>query len=144
MNIVNLIYLVYHQICKLHFIQRIEGISQLTRMPSSRMRTVRNSRGVLDPGGCLLPQGFLLPQGCLLLGGGIPACTEADPPIDRMTDRCKNITFATSFRTVITFQRLTTYITVVTRSTCVTFISLETRGTCLAIITLEPFSASIT
>ena len=24
--------------------------------------------------------------------GGIPACTEADPPVNRMTDRCKNIT----------------------------------------------------
>ena len=28
-------------------------------------------------------------------GGGIPACTEADPPCGQ-TDRCKNITFATS------------------------------------------------
>ena len=27
-------------------------------------------------------------------GGGIPACTEADLPVNRMTDRCKNITFA--------------------------------------------------
>ena len=24
--------------------------------------------------------------------GGIPACTEADPPVNRMTNRCKNIT----------------------------------------------------
>ena len=32
-------------------------------------------------------------------GGGIPACTEADPPCGQ-TDRCKNITFATSLRTV--------------------------------------------
>ena len=30
-------------------------------------------------------------------GGGIPACTEADPPaVNRMTDRCKNITLATT------------------------------------------------
>ena len=29
-------------------------------------------------------------------GTGIPACTEADPPCGQ-TDRCKNITFATSF-----------------------------------------------
>ena len=39
--------------------------------------------------------------GCLLLGGGgvcgIPACTEADPPpVNRMTNRCKNITLATT------------------------------------------------
>ena len=31
-------------------------------------------------------------------GDGIPACTEADPPVNRMTDRCKNITLPqTSF-----------------------------------------------
>ena len=30
-------------------------------------------------------------------GGGIRACTEADtPPVSRMTDRCKNITLATT------------------------------------------------
>ena len=29
-------------------------------------------------------------------GGGIPACTEVDPPVNRMTDRCKNITLATT------------------------------------------------
>ena len=27
-----------------------------------------------------------------LRGGGIPACTEADPPVNRITDACKNIT----------------------------------------------------
>ena len=32
-----------------------------------------------------------------VLGGGIPACTEEDtPPVNRMTDRCKNITLATT------------------------------------------------
>ena len=73
--------------------------------------------GVLLGGGCRLPGG-LLGRGCLLLGGvslaggvppsggllalgspwwgGIPACTEADPPVNRMTDRCKNITLATT------------------------------------------------
>ena len=36
------------------------------------------------------------------VGGGIPACTEADPPLNRMTDRCKNITLGTtSLRPVI-------------------------------------------
>ena len=48
------------------------------------------SKGVSAPGGVPGPG-----------GGGIPACIEADSPVDRMTDRCKNITFATSLRTVI-------------------------------------------
>ena len=68
----------------------------------------------LVPGECLLPGGVSAPRrGCLLPGGawswgvpgpgglgggGIPACTEADPPVNRMTDRCKNITLPqTSF-----------------------------------------------
>ena len=44
--------------------------------------------------------------GCLP-GGGVPACLEGGclarypPPVNRMTDRCKNITLAkTSFRPV--------------------------------------------
>ena len=38
-----------------------------------------------------------LPGGVSAPGGGIPACTEADtPPVNRMTDRCKNITLATT------------------------------------------------
>ena len=52
-------------------------------------------------GGGLVPGGLCSQGGCLVPGGGIPACTEADPPVNRMTDRCKNITFATSLRTVI-------------------------------------------
>ena len=73
---------------------------------------VPGSGGVSGSGGCLLwgvsalggvsaPGGLL--QGGLLPGGGIPACTEADtPPVNRMTDRCKNITLATtSLRLVI-------------------------------------------
>ena len=56
--------------------------------------------------GCLLWggawSGGLLPGGVCSRGGGvILACTEADPPVNRMTDRCKIITFATSLRTVI-------------------------------------------
>ena len=42
---------------------------------------------------------YLVLEGCLLPGVGIPACTEADthpPPVNRMTDRCKNITLATT------------------------------------------------
>ena len=87
-------------------------------MHSSRMRTVRNSSRLLGwgclllgwvsaTGGCLLPGGCLFQGGacsggvCSWAGGGgdIPACTEADP-ICGQTDRCKNITFATSLRTV--------------------------------------------
>ena len=59
-------------------------------------------REVSAPGGCLLLGGCLLggvsaPRGDLLKGvsargDGIPACTEADtPPVDRITDACKNI-----------------------------------------------------
>ena len=50
-----------------------------TRVHSSRMYTVRCSSRLLG-------------WGCLPRGD-IPACSEADtPPVNRMTDRCKNIT----------------------------------------------------
>ena len=79
--------------------------------------------GVSALGGCLLqgvsasggsaPGGRVCSQGraCLLqggsalggvsgpvVGGGIPACTEADTPspVNRMTNRCKNTTLATT------------------------------------------------
>ena len=48
--------------------------------------------GVSAPRGCLLPGGLLL-GGVSAPGGGIPACTEADPPVSRITDACKKITF---------------------------------------------------
>ena len=55
--------------------------------------------GVSTPGGS--DPGGVSATGGSALGGGIPACTEADPPpVNRMTDRCKNTTFATSLRTV--------------------------------------------
>ena len=46
--------------------------------------------GVSAPGGDCLPLGGCLLWGGVLLrgGGGIPACTEADPPVNRMTNRC--------------------------------------------------------
>ena len=96
------------------------------------------SRGVPPSGGCLLLGGLLgrgrgllgregvpplrgvslaggspwrgvsLAGGLLGRGGGIPACTEADPPVNRMTDRCKNITLATtSLRPVMSVQHIT-------------------------------------
>ena len=54
--------------------------------------------GVSAKGRCL-PRGDFCPGGVcprgVCSGGCIPVCTEADtPPVDRMTDRCKNITFA--------------------------------------------------
>ena len=63
--------------------------------------------GGSGPGGCLLLGGMAAPGGVggvcsgggevLLLGGSVPACTEADPPpVNRMTNRCKNITLATT------------------------------------------------
>ena len=46
--------------------------------------------GVSAPGRGSAPSGGL-PPGV----SAIPACTEADPPpVNRMTDRCKDITFA--------------------------------------------------
>ena len=62
------------------------------------------SGGVSAPGGGLLQGGCLLRDGVCSRGGGggIPACTEADtPPRRGQTHACKNITFATSLRTVI-------------------------------------------
>ena len=47
-----------------------------------------------------MPEGRVPEEGGSGPGGGgssgIPACTEADPPVNRMTDRCKNITLATT------------------------------------------------
>ena len=41
-------------------------------------------------GECLVPAGCLVPGGACLVpgGGGIPAYTEADPPVDRIFDTC--------------------------------------------------------
>ena len=76
----------------------------LTRMHSSRMHTIRSSGrlswGVSAPGGYVCSRGCVCSGGCLLrgvsalggsapggllVGGGIPACTEADTPL--WTDR---------------------------------------------------------
>ena len=62
-----------------------------------------SARGVLGQGG-VCSWGCAWSRGVSALGvpglEGIPACTEVDPPLNRMTDRCKNITFATLLRTV--------------------------------------------
>ena len=55
------------------------------------------SRGVPGLGGAWSKGTWSGGGGCLV-GGGIPACTEVDPPMNRMTNRCKNITLPqTSF-----------------------------------------------
>ena len=65
-----------------------------------------------SPGGAVLPRGECASQGCAswgvvcFRGGGVPACTEADPPVNRMTDSCNKITFATSLQMVIKEIRL--------------------------------------
>ena len=43
------------------------------------------------PDGDVCPEGICLPRGGVC-PGGIPACTVAGPPVNRMTERCKNIT----------------------------------------------------
>ena len=63
--------------------------------------------GVYAPRGCA-PGGSGLGESAQ--GGGIPACTEADSPVNRMTNRCKNITLATtSLRPVIKIGIVTMY-----------------------------------
>ena len=79
--------------CK-HFIQqelhssRMHTARLFTISPSMHCAGVCLARGVSSLGGVCLARG-----GCLLCqGGGIPACTEADPPVNRITDACENIT----------------------------------------------------
>ena len=62
-------------------------------MHSSRMRTVRKSSrlrevyapGVSAPGEGVCLRGVSAPGGMSAPAGGIQACTEADPPVDRQT-----------------------------------------------------------
>ena len=56
---------------------------------------VPGPRGLSDLGGMFALGECLLLGGCMLLGGVcIPACTEADPLLDRKTDTCQSITLA--------------------------------------------------
>ena len=92
--------MLYHFKMEFHFLFRTE-IYLLTRMHSSRMRTGRSL--TVCRGGVPAARGGA--RG-VCRGGGIPACTEADPPVNRITDRCKNITLATtSLRPVIKLGR---------------------------------------
>ena len=65
---------------------------------------VHASRGCMLPGVCVLPGRCMLPRGVCFPGGGIPACTEADPPVDRITDTSKNITLATTSLRLVKMQ----------------------------------------
>ena len=71
--------------------------------------------GVCSMGGCLLGGVSALGcvsapgvWGCLLLGGVVyEQCTVPDtPPVNRMTNRCKNITLATTSFWPVNIQRL--------------------------------------
>ena len=72
-------------------------------MHSSRMRTGR-SLTVCAGGGGVPPSGGTPWQGCLLAEGGLldrgspwqGGSLRQTPPVNRMTDRCKNITLATT------------------------------------------------
>ena len=68
-------------------------------MPESASGGGVCSQGVSAPGGVCF-RGGVCSGGVSALGGGgwgsIPACTEAHPPVNRMTDICKNITLATT------------------------------------------------
>ena len=92
-----------------------------TRLHSSRMHTARlltvspsmHCAGGVSALGGVPGLGDVCSGGCLVQGGsalggvsapgvpgpgGIPGCTEADTPVNRMTDRCKNSTLPqTSF-----------------------------------------------
>ena len=57
-----------------------------TRMHSSRMRTVRSSGAVEGGVSQHALGGGVCPGGCL------PSACWDTPPVDRMTDACKNIT----------------------------------------------------
>ena len=81
-------------------------------MHSSRMRTGRALTVSRGGGGCLPGRGVPAGGGGACQGGCLPGggpdqappgnLEQAPPPVNRMTDRCKNITLAkTSFRPVI-------------------------------------------
>ena len=73
-------------------------------------------KGGLLPGGVCSRGGVSAPRGCLLrgapaLGGMVSqhALRQTPPPSCGQTDACKNVTFATSLRTVITTRITSLY-----------------------------------
>ena len=85
-----------------HYLSKTECAEViLTRLHSSRMLTARAltvSPSMLCTGGWGAWSWRVPGLGGAWSGTGIPACNEADPPVNRMTDRCKNITLPqTSF-----------------------------------------------
>ena len=120
-----------HKLIRIHSVVLL-AITIPTRTHSSRMRTVRSSSRLCSQQGCLLPGTGAGPGGCLpwrgTCSGGICSqggtwsggvCSQGvpglgvsqhalrqTPPVNRMTDRCKNITFATSLQTVIIHHKL--------------------------------------
>ena len=74
-------------------------------VPSAAVTVMGGASGLCDSGG------MCFGGGCSSHGDVcIPACTEADiPPVDRMTDRCKNITLRTVVkeRCVVSCETLT-------------------------------------
>ena len=95
----------YRKYLKLKITWIVCATSALERQECIPVGCVPSAVAAISRG--VLPAGVYFPRGCAaggcLRGGGIPACTEADTPsVNRMTDRCKNITFAASLRTVKT------------------------------------------
>ena len=100
--------------------KKARGITEMiTRMHSSRMRTGRSLTvcqslllwgvgglfwgGICSWGVSALGRGFVCSGGCLLWGGVCPWGVwypnmhwGRHPPVDRITDACKNITLATT------------------------------------------------
>ena len=84
------------------------------------------AQGGVCSGGGICSGGVSAPRVVSASGGcGIPACTEADtPPVNRMTDRCKNITLTTTslwpvkIYVVIETVELFKYYVVYVMSTC--------------------------
>ena len=62
----------------------LEGANDLLPVSNNHMK-MKNKQDCI-------PGGVSAPRGVPGRGGGIPACTEQTPPVDRITDACKNIT----------------------------------------------------
>ena len=124
-----------------HFVSDADWDStSITRMHSSRMRTVHCSSrlpgvGCLSGGGIVCPGDVFrgcLPRGCLPRGCLPRGVSARHPPVDRMTDRCKNITLQ---QLRCGRWRFVTYATAETRkynkcSECAKLLQLSSTETC--------------